>query len=72
MQTPDGRFHRPKWLDEHEDPEGELVKMAAQLEQVTGKPHPVFSKGDKLEIRGGQFMVLQILPDRLILKPVKY
>ena len=50
----------------------ELLKLSKKLERETGKPHPVFTKGEELEIKGGRFRVHQLLKDRVILKPIKY
>ena len=49
-----------------------LWEKSARKERETGKPHPVFTKGEELEIKGGRFKVHQLLKDRLILKPIKY
>ena len=83
MQSPEGYLERSdemKKLMGKEKTIGEmrndslrgLRKKAARLERETGKPHPIFTKGEVLEIKGGRFKVSQILKDRLILKPIKY
>ncbi len=65
MQQPSGNFEMFKKLDDAQD-------ISKQREKETGKPHPIFVKGELLEIRGGQFKVLMVLKDRLILRPIPY
>ena len=65
MQSPEGYLGLS-------DEMKELSERKVGSERKTGKPHPIFVKGEELEIKGGRFKVSQILKDRLILKPIKY
>lgn len=49
-----------------------LKKAAKELESASGKPHPVFSVGETVEVKRGKFRVHKILKNRLVLKPIKY
>ena len=83
MQSPEGHLElsdEMKKLLGKEKTIGEVVedqlsglrKKAASLERETGKPHPIFTVGEELEIKGGRFKVHLLMKDRLILKPIKY
>ncbi len=66
MQKPDGGLTRLQDA-------GEASDLAQKLEALTGKPHPVFTEGEVLEIKGGKWRVQKILArGRMILKTVKY
>ena len=65
MQQPSGDFKFFKDLEVAQE-------ASKKKEKETGKPHPVFFRGEILEIRGGKFKVLMILKDRLILRPIPY
>ena len=65
MQSPEGHL-------ELSDDMKELLGISKDLERETGKPHPVFTEGEELEIKGGRFRVHRLLKNRVILKPIKY
>ena len=65
MQSPEG------YMEMSEDMK-KLLGISQKLEQETGKPHPVFVKGEVVKIKGGYWMVHKLLKDRMILKPTKY
>jgi len=81
MQQPEGTinpitdFFSKEKLDKMKDIEDQLSSLrqkSVELEEKTGKPHPVFVQGEELQIRGGKFKVDKIEKDFLILKPIKY
>ena len=49
-----------------------LQELSGHLTPSINKPAPIFVKGENLEIKGAYFRVLQILRDRLILRPVRH
>ena len=66
MQEPDGSLTR--FSDEEE-----ARTISRELEELTGKPHPVFTEGEVLEIRGGRWKVVKLLArGRMMLKTVPY
>ena len=81
MQQPDGQikpltdFFTKKQIDEMGGPEQQLANLrqkSQELEEKTGKPHPVFEVGEELELKGGKFVVHKIRGKRLILKSIRY
>jgi len=65
MQMPDGRLE----MGEKET----LEQLKAELEEETGKPHPIFHEGEVLDIKGGKWKVVSILKrGRMMLKAVPY
>jgi len=65
MQQPDGRLI-PGAFEE-------LRERAQRLEAETGKPHPIFTEGEVLEIRGGKWKIVSLLKrGRMMLKAVPY
>ena len=66
MQAPDGSL--TGFSDEEE-----ARTISRELEELTGKPHPVFTKGEVLEIKGGKWKVVRLLTrGRMMLKTVPY
>lgn len=61
----------PPKLTEFEGLE-EALGVSKQKEKETGKPHPVFSVDEVVELKGGRFRIHAIKKNRLILKPIKY
>ena len=82
MQQPDGQIKglvdvfTKEQLDDMKTGEQRLANLrrrSLELEQETGKPHPVFTEGERVELKGGKFIVHRIKgKKRLILKPVRY
>ena len=80
MQTPEGKlksitdFFSKEQLDmmKTSDQLVNLKQKSSELEEETGKPHPVFVQGETIEIRGGKFKVDKIEKDFLILKAMEY
>lgn len=81
MQQPDGKlspitdFFSKEQLEDMKCFKDQLLNLeqkATELKEETGKPHPVFSHGEILEIKEGKFQVDKIEKDYLILKPIKY
>lgn len=66
MQQPDGALTRLR--------DGEEARtLAEKLVELTGKPHPVFTVGEVVEIKGGKWKVHKILSrGRMVLKTVPY
>ena len=66
MQQPDGSLTRLHDADEARE-------LSEKLEAMTDKPHPVFTVGEELEIKGGKWKVQKIFPrGRMLLKTLPY
>jgi len=65
MQTPSGSMV-PGMMEE-------LLAQQEKAERETGKPHPIFSEGEVLTIRGGKWKVAKLMKGgRMMLKAVPY
>lgn len=65
MQTPEGNIIP---FDELSDAQ----KQSTKLEKLTGKPHPVFTIGEELTIKGGKWRVTGFRGNRLFVKAIPY